>query len=289
MKKELKVFKVANTKQITPNMIRITLVGKNLKGFNYDQIGGYVKLHFSSKTDDKKLQRPYTIRGYRKKLREIDIDFATHNSDKAIASNWAKKAKMGDIISLTGPSPKKNLNNNADWFYFVGDMSAIPSIMVNLESLPTNSKGIVVFEIFTESDKQKIKLPNGIDVIWVINQNYSDDQLLIKKIKSLVWLKGKPFIWVACEFNKMKILREFFKVKKKVENRDIYISSYWKKGLNQEEHKIVKKNDTIINQFKKSSKYHKTFYILDLHQGDSDNFYFYRHYHMDWINYLKSH
>ena len=28
MKKELKVFKVANTKQITPNMIRITLVGK---------------------------------------------------------------------------------------------------------------------------------------------------------------------------------------------------------------------------------------------------------------------
>ena len=149
---------------------------------------------------------------------------------------------------MTGPSPKQNLNNNADWFYFVGDMSAIPAITVNLESLPKNSKGIAVLEIFNECDKQKIKLPNDIEILWVINHNDSDDKLLVKKIKSLVWLKGKPFIWVACEFSKMKILREFFKVHKKIEKKDIYISSYWKKGLNQEEHKIVKKKDSVINQ-----------------------------------------
>lgn len=247
MKKELKEFKVSNKKQITPNMTRITLIGNNLQDFNYDQIGGYVKIYFSNKNGEK-LLRPYTVKDYREKLCEIDIDFAIHDNDKAIASNWAKKAKIGDKISLTGPSPKQNLNNNADWFYFVGDMSAIPAITVNLESLPKNSKGIAVLEIFNECDMQKIKMPNDIEILWVINHNDSHDKLLIEKIKSLVWLKGKPFIWVACEFSKMKILREFFKVQKKIEKKDIYISSYWKKGLNQEEHKIVKKKDSVVNQ-----------------------------------------
>ena len=247
MRKELKEFKVSNKKQITPNMTRITLIGNNLQDFNYDQIGGYVKIYFLNKKGEK-LLRPYTVKDYREELCEIDIDFAIHDNDNAIASNWAEKAKIGDKISLTGPSPKQNLNNNADWFYFVGDMSAIPAITVNLESLPKNSKGIAVLEIFNECDMQKIKLPNDIEILWVINHNDSDDKLLINKIKSLVWLKGKPFIWVACEFSKMKILREFFKVQKKIEKKDIYISSYWKKGLNQEEHKIVKKKDSVVNQ-----------------------------------------
>ena len=248
MKKDIKEFKVFNKKQLTPNMIRISLVGDNLSDFRYEDIGGYVKLHFLDKSAGKTLFRPYTIRDYRRKSSEIDIDFVLNNNQKAVASNWAKKVKIGDKILLTGPSPKHDLNNNADWFFFVGDMSAIPVISVNLESLPSDSKGFVVFEIMTEHDKQKINLPTGIKVIWVLNNNDSNRHLLIKKVKSLHWLSGKPFIWVACEFNKMRSLRDFFKIHKKIENKDIYISSYWKKGLDQEEHKKIKKRDSISHQ-----------------------------------------
>ena len=42
---------------------------------------------------------------------------------------------------------------------------------------------------------------------------------------------------------KMKSLRNFFQIKKKL-RKNMYISSYWKSGLNQEEHKILKKNDS---------------------------------------------
>lgn len=118
MKKKYKEFIVSNKKQITPNMLRVSLVGKNLEDFNFNEIGGYVKLHFSSKINKKKFLRPYTLRDYREESSEIDIDFALHDNPRAIASNWARKTKIGDKILLTGPNSKQNLNHNADWFFF---------------------------------------------------------------------------------------------------------------------------------------------------------------------------
>ena len=43
----------------------------------------------------------------------------------------------------------------------------------------------------------------------------------------------------------MKILRNFFQKNKKIGKNEMYISSYWKLGLDQEEHKLVKKEDSV--------------------------------------------
>ena len=65
--------------------------------------------------------------------------------------------------------------------------------------------------------------------------------VLENTVKKINWLNGKPYVWVACEFNKMKSLRNFFQKNKKISKNEMYISSYWKLGLDQEEHKLVKK------------------------------------------------
>ena len=44
----------------------------------------------------------------------------------------------------------------------------------------------------------------------------------------------------------MKKLRNYFQNIKKIEKEYIYISSYWKKGSDQEQHKIIKKKDNQI-------------------------------------------
>ena len=64
-------------------------------------------------------------------------------------------------------------------------------------------------------------------------------------VKEINWLNGKPYVWVACEFNKMRNLRNFFQKDKKNIKNEMYISSYWKLGLDQEEHKLVKKEDSV--------------------------------------------
>ena len=47
------------------------------------------------------------------------------------------------------------------------------------------------------------------------------------------------------KFNNMKSLRRFFQKEKGIDKQKMYISSYWKVGLDQEEHKKVKKTDSI--------------------------------------------
>ena len=49
----------------------------------------------------------------------------------------------------------------------------------------------------------------------------------------------------TCEFSDMKLLRQYFK-NIGVEKENIYISSYWKKNSDQEEHKLFKNKTTLI-------------------------------------------
>ena len=240
-------IKVIRVNQITPNMRRITFSAENLKNFPTDQIGGYVKLIFKKSLSDKKFVRPYTIRDFRDKKLELDLDFALHKNNLGLASSWAFKAKVGDEIYISGPKGKKSMvDYNSDWFFLVGDMSSLPAISVNIETLPQKAFGVAIIEILSESDKQVIRKPKNFEIKWIVNSKpHVRNKCLINEVSSFKWYDGNPYIWVACEFNNMKVLRNFFCNENGVKKNQIYISSYWKVGSNQENHKIIKKEDSI--------------------------------------------
>lgn len=224
---------------VTTNMLRVTLGGDDVKSLPSDQESAYVKLIFP--TESKPLLRTYTIRHQR--ADEIDIDFMLHE-DGGPASTWAKETKVGDTILVGGPGPRKMIETNADWYLLVGDMTALPAISVNLEFLPDNAKGYAVIEVVSKDDIQSLKHPEGMDIKWVINPHPGENSLaLLEQVKSLTWLEGGASIWAACEFNSMKALRPFFKVEKEIAKENLYISSYWKLGNNEDQHKVIKQQD----------------------------------------------
>ena len=232
---------VTKINKISKNMKRLTFSHEDLYDFPESEVGGYVKLIFPDKNDlSKSFSRPFTVRNYRRNLLEIDIDFVIHDGDHGYASSWLNSVNNGDEIFITGPGPRERVSYQADWFFFIGDMSAIPAISVNLEMLPRNACGIVILEILSNQDKIKLIKPENININWVIDQESN----LLESVSNFKWLRGTPYVWVACEFSKMKSLRNFFQIKKKIEKTNMYISSYWKSGLNQEEHKVLKKNDS---------------------------------------------
>lgn len=232
---------VINKSHITPNMLRVTLGGNNIHTIPEDQESGYVKLIFPI-GDQKPLVRTYTIRNQR--TDEIDIDFVLHE-DGGPASTWAKQAQPNDTIFVGGPGPKKLIEESTDWKLFVGDMTALPAISVNLAKLPQDAKGYAILEVISEEDIQALKHPAGIELKWVINPHPGENtSLLLDQIKLLSWFEGSVSVWVACEFSSMKTLRSFFKNDVKVEKENFYISSYWKLGSNEDQHKEVKRIDT---------------------------------------------
>ena len=242
--KRIRNIKVTNISQLSPNMKRITFHSKDFIDFPEDEDGGYVKLLFKQESSDNSFLRPYTIRSFRKNKLELDIDFSNHFGNQGYATKWASHAKIGDEILISGPGLKKPINENSDWFFFVGDMTALPAIACHLERIPKSALGFVVLEVISKDDKIQLIKPKNIKIKWVVKSK-QNPSVLENTVKEINWLNGKPYVWVACEFNKMKSLRNFFQKNKKISKNEMYISSYWKLGLDQEEHKLVKKEDSV--------------------------------------------
>ena len=247
--KRIRKLKVLDKKKISNNLLRIILTGNDLKDFPENEKGGYVKLLFpkSKINGEEFFQRPYTIRNFRKSNLELDIDFANHTGNKGLATSWAYSVKPGESIVISGPSSKPKVRENVDWLLFVGDMSALPAISTYLEDLGKNTLGKAIIEILDNSDKINLVKPKNFEIIWSINKGgLIENSDLVKNVYSLEWLKGTPYVWVACEFNSMKVLRNYFQSEKKINKNEMYISSYWKSGENQETHKKIKQKDNLI-------------------------------------------
>lgn len=234
---------VKNTENLTKNMKRITVMGDDLASFPPDMVGGYIKLLFKQNDSDKPIMRTYTVAGQRSERNEIDIDFMMHG-DHGVASSWANHVKVGDDLVISGGGPKQILNPDADWVLIAGDMTALPAMAHNLTQLPNDATGYAVIEILSEEDKYQIIKPEGVDVIWVINPDPgSDDTPLVTAIENIPWQEGDISAWIACEFTSMKKARDFLLTEKNIEKSQLYVSSYWKNGLNEEKHKVIKRDD----------------------------------------------
>ena len=246
--KRIRNIKITKIHQLSPNMKRLTFASEDLHDFPENQNGGYIKFLFKKEPSDKdnSLARPYTIRHFRKHKLELDIDFSYHPGDNGYATKWAYKAKIGDTILISGPGSKQLINNNSKWFFFVGDMTALPAISSYLEELALDSIGFAVIEITSIDDKVELKKPKNIKIKWVVKSKESKNiDNFLNAVREVEWLDKNPYVWVACEFTKMKTLRDYFQKEKKINKNEMYISSYWKLGLDQEEHKIVKKEDSL--------------------------------------------
>jgi NADPH-dependent ferric siderophore reductase len=260
----LRNVKVAQKKLLSPNMLRIILSGEALHDFPENFESGYVKLRFLADVNEiypidisddvvarlvnpKPRLRSYTIRAFDQKRCELTLDFVAHG-DNGPASAWALSCNVGDSISIDGPGPAKLINMDADWFFIVGDMAALPAVSVNVERLDAAAIGHVVIEVLSEEDKIPLVVPKGVFVHWVVNAHCdSPNTVLADKVRSLSWCDGVPSVWVAAEFSAMKNLRQYFKIERNVNKNNMYISSYWKMGEADEGHKKAKKMDVETN------------------------------------------
>ena len=237
-----RTLQVIAARSLTPHMLRITLGGPAIQDFPVDQESAYIKLIFPQADNPRGLMRTYTVRHQRADA--FDVDFVLHE-DAGPASRWAKQARPGDSILIGGPGPKKLVDNSADWFLLAGDMTALPAISVNLEQLPADARGYALLEVASEEDVQPLAHPAGIQLHWLIEPHPGrTPTALADQIRRLEWLPGRPSFWAACEFSAMRELRRHLLQERQVERRDLYVSSYWKLGSSEDQHKVVKREDS---------------------------------------------
>lgn len=239
-----RLLTVLRSQRVSPSMHQITLGGPGLKGFPEDQAGAYVKLMLPAGGPlTKPIVRTYTIRAQREG--EIDVQFALHGGNAAgPATRWALGAEAGDVIEVGGPGPAKPLPEGREFYLVAGDMAALPAIAANLEALDRDARGVALLEIQDEADAVAIDAPEGVQIRWLLNRNPGHrPDLLADSLRRVERPEGSLAAWVACEFSAMRAAREFLRGELGLGSGDLYISSYWKLGIDESEHKLVKRED----------------------------------------------
>ena len=249
-KVNFKSVTVSNTETITPNMQRITLEAESLKHFDLDCEGNYIKLLFSQsgetdlsqlKDGERPVMRTYTIRRFLPQHNQIELDVVRHitqDQNCGFAARWAASAKAGDTINISGPGNIASMKLEADWFFMAADMTSLPALSAKIRKLPQDASGYAVIKVLSEEDIQPLQQPKNMEVIWV-----TDETPLADKVKTLPWQAGEASVWCACEFDDMRQLRQYFRNEQEVARDNIYISSYWKQGVTEDGHKVIKRQD----------------------------------------------
>ncbi|MEM9707936.1 MAG: siderophore-interacting protein [Pseudomonadota bacterium] len=238
---------------LTPNMIRVVFAGPELEGFPEGCEGGNCKLMLPEPDETKEsfaerlangptpVRRTYTVRSFDSTTQELAIDFVAHG-DNGPASRWAGQAKPGSFLGFAGPSGPKVTHFEADWYLVAADPSAIPVAAATLEAMPRDAKGVAIFEITADEDRQDIDMPEGVVAHWFVHpEPHTSSPAQERFVRNLDWPEGRVQTCIAGESGVIRALRNFLHNEQSLPKADTYISGYWKIGLVEDEHQKFKR------------------------------------------------
>ena len=108
--------------------------------------------------------------------------------------------------------------------------------------MPADAKGVALFEVMSEADRQHLAVPPGIDVHWLLQPDpHVASQAQEQFIRGIDWPAGRVQTCIAGESGVIRSLRAFLHQEKALPRADTYISGYWKIGLVEDEHQKVKR------------------------------------------------
>ncbi len=239
-KKQFRNITVASTKELCPNLQRIEFSGEDLNDFPSDFEGGYVKVILEedkANIDDgiRPKMRSYTIGKFddERKILTLDMMIANHSGH---TSTWAKNAKVGDRVVITGPGPRKLDRFDGKKYILLGDLTSQNAVIASAKRI--SSEALVEAYIFIplEEDRFEIDLPDHVKINWVV---VSDDNYYIEKVESSQLMSSETIFFAGGEAKKIKELRTYLK-ERGVSSENIFMSGYWRQGLTDEEYRAQK-------------------------------------------------
>ncbi len=216
-KPEYRLFPVVVNRvlRLGPSFVRITFGSACLSGFGFGGLDQRIKIvlpkpgrplgdfpegdnwypRWLDLPDDVRPDlRTYTVRAYRPHAREVDVDFVLHGLDDGHAgpaSTFAATARPGQVIGLFAPDrPGSGRMWGCEWsppasadrLVLAGDETAVPALAAIVESLPSDSHGVVCVEVPDIGDEQEWERPAGVDVRWYARAGAPHGKLLTEGV-----------------------------------------------------------------------------------------------------------
>ncbi|GID97947.1 siderophore-interacting protein [Amorphoplanes digitatis] len=198
--------------------------------------------------------RVYTVRAFRPRAREIDVDFVLHGTGSP-ASRWASHAEPGDRIVMISAAKGHPITDvawrppaGANRLLLAADEAALPAAASILESLDRPARAFL--EVPFPDDRLTIGGP--AEITWLVRSRGERlgpvvrEQLdraapagapgaVVEQEDGDVWdvpeeTAGGFYAWLAGEAGPVVSLRRHLVGERGVDRRAVAFMGYWKKG-----------------------------------------------------------
>ncbi|WP_347125407.1 siderophore-interacting protein [Microbacterium sp. SY138] len=246
------ILTVQHVDEISPNLIRITVGGDGFDAYE-DNIftDRYVKLLLAdpehgltppydlealraTSPDKVPSRRTYTVRASNVDERWLSIDFVIHGTH-GVAGPWARNARPGDTLVLTGAGGKYRPDTTAPWHLLIGDHTALPALSSAIESMPEDVRGHVLISVGDSAGRVLPPAPSGIAITWVLS-----DEDLLAALEEMRWEDGAPQVFAHGERECIKRVRTILRGHD-VPREMLSISAYWARGRAEDQFQAEKR------------------------------------------------
>ena len=248
---------VVAVQRITPHLVRVTLGGDALEGFDSPGFDDHAKIFFPDETTGaltlpttgpdgpiwpegvKPTMRDYTPRRFDAEARTLEIDFALHVAGPA--TRWAEQAKPGQQLGVGGPRGSFIVPTAFDWHLLIGDDTALPAIFRRLGELPAGARAVVLAEVDGPQDHVALPSAADVEVTWVHRRDGASGTStgsvrtevgmpLLDALRNTRLPTGDFHAWIGCESAAAKALRAHLIDECGANPKWIRASGYWRKG-----------------------------------------------------------
>ncbi len=223
---------VAEKTHLSPSMLSIRFTCTDWEGFASAGADDHIKIFVPGTAPEggKPVMRDYTPRSFDPAKGEMIIDFARHEGPGPVTA-MAVALKIGDTVEIGGPRGSVVIPDDYDWYWLIGDETAIPSITRRLAEWPKQQ--IDVFIAVTGADEE-LHLGQGAahGLHWVHRpaSEAASAAALLEKIQAQAMPTGDGFVWIAAEASVARTLREAVLAKGHPQSQ-LKASGYWTMGL----------------------------------------------------------
>lgn len=230
----------------SPRLVRITLGGDELEGFEVDQPAASVRVLLPSPGSDdlvmpewngnefllpdgrRPVIRTFTPRRADPSERELDIEVVLHGH--GAASEWAASVAPGAPAAVSGPGRGYDVDPAAPAFVLAGDETALPAIEQLLEVLPDGVPVQVHVEIADASARLPLAERDGVDVTWhELVAGAPPGDALVAAMRGAV-IDPDSRVWVAGEAAAVQRIRRHLFDERGLTRAEATVRGYWKHG-----------------------------------------------------------
>jgi NADPH-dependent ferric siderophore reductase len=217
---------VVGSREVTPAMRRVSLIGDTLASFDYRPGQDLV---LTLPAPDGAARRHYTIRGFDADELRLDIDVVVHGAGPG--SRWADTARVGDPVLAEGPRGRTVVNSRADWHLFTGDESALPAIAAMIETLPAQAAAFAIIEVECAQEEQPLTSEARLEALWLHRRGgaAAPSAALIEALAAFQFPAGVGHAYVIGETSTVRAQRQGL-IARGFPKKRICAEGYWRPG-----------------------------------------------------------